>query len=67
MTHAACRMPHAALNARRRGSFSLEHATLIVVVAAAMIGMAVYVKRALSGRWRSVGDTFGYGKQYESP
>ena len=51
--------------AGRRGSFSLEHATLIVVVAAAMIGMAVYVKRALSGRWRSVGDAFGYGKQYE--
>ena len=50
---------------RTRGSFSLEHATLIVIVAAAMIGMAIYVKRALSGRWRSVGDAFGYGRQYE--
>ena len=46
------------------GSFSLEYATLIVIVAAAMIGMAIYVKRALSGRWRAVGDAFGYGKQY---
>ncbi len=55
------------MNARRSASFSLEYATLIVIVAAAMIGMAIYVKRALSGRWRSVGDTFGYGKQYESP
>ena len=61
VTNSALRTPHSA----RRGSFSLEHATLIVIVAAAMIGMAIYVKRALSGRWRSVGDTFGSGRQYE--
>ena len=54
------------MNARRSASFSLEYATLIVIVAAAMIGMAIYVKRALSGRWRAVGDTFGYGRQYET-
>ena len=55
------------MRVRREGSFSLEYATLMIIVAAAMIGMAVYVKRALSGRWRSVGDTFGQGRQYESP
>ena len=47
------------------GSFSLEYATLVIIVAAAMIGMAIYVKRALSGRWRAVGDSFGQGRQYE--
>ena len=51
----------------RRGAFSLEYAVLIVVVAAAMVGMAIYMKRALMGKWRSVGDTFGHGKQYEPP
>ena len=51
----------------RRGTFSFEYATLVVVVVAALIGMAVYVKRALQGKWRAVGDTFGYGKQYEVP
>ena len=55
------------MSLKRGGSFSLEYAVMIVVAAAAMIGMAVYVRRALSGRWRSVGDTFGYGRQYESP
>jgi len=54
------------VNQRRSASFSLEYATLIVIVAAAMIGMAIYVKRALMGKWRSVGDTFGHGKQYET-
>jgi len=32
---------------------------------AALISMAVYTKRALSGKWRGVGDTFGHGRQYE--
>lgn len=49
----------------RRGVFALEYAALIVVVAAALLGMAVYLKRALSDRWRNVGDSFGYGRQYE--
>ena len=46
------------------GSVSLEQAALIMIVAAALIGTAVYFKRALQGRWRSVGDTFGYGRQF---
>ena len=63
MINAECGVRSAAL--RKQGSFSLEYAALLVIVAAAMIGMAIYVKRALSGRWRSVGDTFGQGRQYE--
>jgi len=47
----------------QRGSFSIEYAALIAVVVAALIGMSVYLQRALSGRWRAVGDVFGYGKQ----
>jgi Flp pilus assembly pilin Flp len=51
----------------RRGSFALEYAVVIVIVAAAVTAMAVYVKRALQGKWRQVGDTFGQGRQYEIP
>lgn len=54
-----------AVTSRRRGILSVEYAALIAVVAAALIGMSVYLMRALSGRWRGVGDTFGYGKQYQ--
>ena len=50
----------------RRGGFSIEYAVLIAVVSAAVLGMSVYVQRALAGRWRSVGDTFGQGRQYET-
>ena len=48
----------------KKGVLSIEYAVLVAVVVAALIGMAVYVKRALSGKWRSVGDTFGQGRQY---
>lgn len=51
--------------AMRRGSFSIEYAVLIAIVIAAVLGMSVYTKRALSGRWREVGDVFGHGRQYE--
>lgn len=48
-----------------RGSFSVEYAVMAAVIAAALVAMAVYMQRSLAGRWRTVGDTFGYGKQYQ--
>ena len=48
-----------------RASFSIEYAVLIAIVVAALLGMSVYTKRALMGRWREAGDTFGSGRQYE--
>lgn len=48
-----------------KGSFSAEYAALIALVVAALIGMSVYFMRGLSGRWRAVGDTFGFGRQYQ--
>ena len=48
-----------------RGQSVVEYAVLVAVVVAALVSMAVYTKRALSGKWRGVGDTFGHGRQYE--
>ncbi len=53
------------MNNLRKGFLALEYAVLIVIVIAALVGISIYLKRALSGRWRTVGDTFGYGRQYE--
>ena len=50
---------------RARGQSAIEYAVWVAVIAAMLLGMAVYVKRALCGRWRQVGDVFGYGKQFE--
>lgn len=44
---------------------AIEYAVLVAVMVAALISMAVYTKRALSGKWREVGDRFGHGRQYE--
>ena len=48
-----------------RGQGALEYAALLAIVLAALLGMAVYMERSLCGRWRSVGDVFGSGRQYE--
>ena len=50
----------------RQGSFTLEYAVLIAVAAAALIGMSIYIKRSLCGKWRESADVFGYGRQYEN-
>lgn len=47
----------------RRGSLSLQYACLIAVVVAALLTMSIYLKRSLCGKWRAVGDSFGYGRQ----
>jgi len=52
-------------NRMRKGSLTLERAVLIAVVAAALIAMSVYIKRAISGRFRDAADSFGFGRQYE--
>ena len=49
----------------RRAQSVLEDATMIAVMAAMLLAMSIYVKRALCGRWRQVGDVFGSGRQFE--
>lgn len=47
------------------GSLSIDYALLIAVLVAVLLGMAVYLKRSLSGKYKEAGDTFGRGRQYE--
>ena len=48
-----------------KGQGVIEYTILIAILVAVLVGMASYVQRALAGKWRDVGDTFGYGRQYE--
>jgi hypothetical protein len=48
----------------RGGFFSIEYAIVILVIVAALISMGVFMQRALSDRYRSAGDSFGFGRQY---
>lgn len=52
-------------NRLKQGVFTIQFALTILIFAVGLIGIAVYLKRALSYRWREAGDTFGYGRQYE--
>jgi len=48
-----------------KGVLTIEYALLIAVAIAAFISMAVYAKRAICGKLRQAGDSFGHGRQYE--
>lgn len=43
----------------------LEYVVLITAMVAAFLAMQGYVKRGISGRWRSAGDAFAHGRQYQ--
>lgn len=49
----------------RRGVTAIEYSLLLAVVVAGIVGAQIYLKRAISGRWRQAADTFGYGRQYD--
>ena len=43
----------------------IEYCVLLVVVAAALVGMQIYLKRAVCGNWKQAGDVFGFGRQFD--
>jgi Flp pilus assembly pilin Flp len=48
-----------------KGASIVEYMLMIAAVAVAVIGMSVYLKRAVSGKWKQSVDVFGYGRQYD--
>jgi len=44
----------------------VEYSLLLVIVIAALFSIGVYIERSICGRWRQSGDSFGYGRQYNS-
>ena len=46
---------------------TIEYGLLIAIVAAALLGINIYLKRAVCGRFRQVADIFGFGRQYKGP
>lgn len=52
---------------KKRATSMIEYGMVIALVSAALFAIGIYYKRAVCGRWRQAGDTFGYGRQYNSP
>ena len=48
-----------------KGTITLEYVIIITVVVAALVGMSIYMKRAICGKWREAADAIGFGKQYD--
>lgn len=47
-----------------KGTSIIEYSLLIAIVVAALLGMQIYLKRGVSGKWKEAGDVFGFGRQY---
>jgi Flp pilus assembly pilin Flp len=51
---------------RGPGFTTVEYAMLIAVIVAALVGMQLPLRRAISAKWRESVDSIGGGRQYES-
>ena len=49
---------------RKEAGITVEYAMVAIVLIAALVGMAVYMKRAISGKWRQGVDSTFFGRQY---
>ena len=50
----------------QRGTSTIEYATLILIVLGALFVMTPLMSRAFNGKWKTAGDTFGMGRQYQA-
>jgi Flp pilus assembly pilin Flp len=52
------------MKSKIKGVSVLEYTILIAVILAAMLAMSIYLKRAITGKWKDSADAIGYGRQY---
>lgn len=50
---------------RRRGQGILDAVVIFIVIVAALLLMARYIRNALSGKFREAADSFGRGEVFE--
>ena len=51
---------------QKKGAISaVEVATVVILMLAALLSFGGYIQRALAGRWKSTGDVYGQGRQYD--
>jgi len=50
----------------RRAVSIIEYAMLVLIILGVLFVMQFYVSRAFSGKWKSTGDSFGFGRQHSS-
>ena len=48
-----------------KGLSVIEYLIMIMILTTAFFVFKDYLLRGLSGRWKGVGDQFGYGRQFE--
>lgn len=51
---------------KKRGASMVEYMMLFVIVLGALYVFQTYISRAMNGRWKTTGDSFGMGRQYQS-
>ncbi len=50
---------------RNHAVSALEYTMLLVIILSALLVAQKYIVRAMAGRWKEVGDSFGVGRQYD--
>lgn len=50
---------------RKKGQSVIEYLVVIIFLLSTFLVFQKYIVRAISGRWKNVGDSWGYGRVYD--
>lgn len=50
----------------KKSQSTVEYAMLVGIVVAALLGMTIYFRNSIAGKWRESADVFGHGRLYSS-
>lgn len=51
---------------KKNATSVLEYTVLVTIIMAAFILMNRYIFRGLAGNWKEIGDSFGFGRQFDT-
>ena len=50
---------------KKKAQSTIEYLTLVAFIMGALLVSQKYIARAINGRWKGVGESFGFGRQYD--
>ena len=54
------------LENKNGGLSTIEYMMMVIIVISALLWLQIYMQRAFQGHWKTAGDAFGLGRQYEA-
>lgn len=49
-----------------KGQSTLEYVMIVAILIAALLGIQRFLKASMMGRWKTIVDVYGFGRQFDT-